>query len=679
MIDDEQLRLKALRSYGVLDTPPQETFDRVVMLAAKLFDVPIALVSLIDFDRQWFKAKTGLGATQTPREWAFCSHAIEMGAHATMVVEDTTRDPRFCNNPLVTGNPDIRFYAGAVLTDAEGHNLGTLCIIDTVARACPSSAALEQLRILANIVTDEMALHRANTTIEQKNSLLDLAESMSGVGHWRYEPDSQAITWSREVYRIHGVDPAAYAPTIETVMEFYPPEVRTIIAAHVADAIATGNGYNFQRQIVGRDGATREVACKAVCESNSAGAVTAIFGVFQDITEHVAALKHANAAAAVKAEFLANMSHELRTPLTSIIGFSELLRSQPGLDEKSRGYVDRVIGGGQALLATVNDVLDFSKLEAGQIEIKPQAVTIRDLFETTVALFEPQAAKNDVRVKLAMTHSVPETIIIDPDRLRQILLNLIGNAVKFTQAGTVTIAVNYNKSNEEIAFSVIDTGIGIQPEKIAHLFHRFSQVDNSSSRTHGGTGLGLAICKGLVEAMGGVISVESIFQKGTTFRVRIPCAGAEGVALVPKQQADAVDLRDLRILAVDDNAANRALLSAILKHSGAELTLANDGAEAIHAASIAPQDIILMDLHMPVIDGVAACEAIRTGNGPNAGVPILAFTAEADPAQQARLLAAGFDGVVCKPILPAALMKSIADALAPGLPEISNIGQIAHG
>ena len=190
----ETRRLAALHALGALDTPPDQTFDRLTALAAELFDTPIALVSLVDAERQWFKSRVGLEAESTPREFAFCAHAIDLEQNAVMVVEDARLDPRFATNPLVTGHPDIRFYAGAVLTTREGENIGTLCVIDQKPRTTPSDVELARLKLLARIVMDEFELVRTTRATNEKQRLLELAEAASGIGHWRYQLSDRAVT-----------------------------------------------------------------------------------------------------------------------------------------------------------------------------------------------------------------------------------------------------------------------------------------------------------------------------------------------------------------------------------------------------------------------------------------------------------------------------------------------------
>jgi signal transduction histidine kinase/CheY-like chemotaxis protein len=374
-----------------------------------------------------------------------------------------------------------------------------------------------------------------------------------------------------------------------------------------------------------------------------------------------AAKDAAEAAARIKAEFLANMSHEIRTPLTSIIGFTGLLAARPDLGEDAARYVARVDNAATALLATVNDVLDFTKLEAGQIRIEARAIPPHRLAAEIIQLFEPQSLLKGLT--LATTHDpdVPDMVRADAERLRQILINLVGNAVKFTERGGIELAVRWSEP-DQLRFEVSDTGLGISAEGRARLFQRFSQIDGATTRNHGGTGLGLAICKGLVEAMGGTIGVESGPGAGSRFWFQIPAPRAQTLQTAGDEPEPAADVMDTaRVLVVDDNPANRELALAILGSFGLDATDATDGAAAVDIADRSAFDLILMDIRMPGMDGVTAMRRIRAGGGPNADSPILAFTADVAAANISSLVAAGFDGHVAKPVRPTDLFSAVAE------------------
>lgn len=375
-------------------------------------------------------------------------------------------------------------------------------------------------------------------------------------------------------------------------------------------------------------------------------------------TELAAARDAAIVAAKVKAEFMANISHEIRTPLTAIIGFTSLLSARTDLAEAAATQVQRVRGAGTALLSIVNDILDFSKLEASQVAIRPRPVAVAELAQDVMAMFGPEAEAKSLWLELEQEPTVPTTVSVDPDRLRQVLLNLIGNAIKFTDEGFVRLRLSYDQDLQRLRFAVEDTGPGMDASQTEKLFVRFSQVDASSTRRHGGTGLGLAISKALTEAMGGDIGVTSRPGLGSTFNFSVSAPVAEAAA--PRDGATALAVLDgVRVLVADDNASNREIACLLLEDAGAEVTQACDGEQAVEHAEQTPFDVILLDLHMPILGGAEALLLIRAGGGPNRDVPIIAFTAEVGVDGRAP---AGFDGVVPKPIAAENLISTLAHA-----------------
>ena len=399
--------------------------------------------------------------------------------------------------------------------------------------------------------------------------------------------------------------------------------------------------------------------------AEAAGERAQLLDVVRDVTAQVeqeqaleAATAAATSAAAAKTEFLANMSHEIRTPLTAILGFSGLLAGNPSLDEAARGCVERVTSAGEALLSIVNDVLDFSKLEAGQFEIKRRAVCAVDLARETLLMFAPQATAKGVELDFVAEGVIPQWLELDPDRLRQILINLVGNALKFTEAGCVGLRLRHEPATDQLFVAVEDTGPGIAEHLQANLFQRFSQIDASSTRRHGGTGLGLAICKGLTEAMGGQIAVSSMIGRGSTFSFYFlaPVAKAP-VAGAPLARASR-SLEGVRVLVVDDNRINRELARVVLEQACAEVSEATGGEEAMIVVATTPYDLILLDIRMPGLDGPATLKLIRAKAGPNQRAPVLAFSADAE--LQHFVGVDGFDDIVRKPIDATAFLATIA-------------------
>lgn len=594
---------------------------------------------------------------------------------------------------------------------------------------------------------------------------VEMAERLTGVGHWSFDVSSGRIVWSAEVYRIHGLPQTGGEPDYNQLLRLYVPESADLLASLVDRALTTGEGYDFEAAVRRPDGVIRYVAAKAECVLDANGKVEALFGVFQDITEraqaerfmravtnHIPAmvaywdtdlrcryanlqyrewfgrtpaemlgismqelmgvdlfarnepfirgamsgqaqtfertlvkpsgetghtlaryipdldaagqvagmvvlvtdittlketelrlkkataaadeaLEQARAALAVKSEFLSNISHELRNPLTGIIGFSEILAEEHALSAEASKHVDHIRDASANLLTTVNDLLDFSKLEAGRLAIKNRPVDPHTIGLRALDFFAPQ-----LRVK-NLSHAfiasdLPPSVMIDQVRVRQILVNLIGNAVKFTARGAVNLQAEYVRSRRVLRYVVADTGSGIPKDHQSKLFQRFSQVDTSTTRRAGGTGLGLAICKGLAEAMGGNVGLTSTVGSGSQFWVEIPCEEVTGIAASGSRSGETINpahvLRNSRLLVVDDHLANRELVRRIVEPLGVAVVEAEGGTEAIALCNKNRFDIILLDILMPEVDGPTTARMIRAGSGPNSSAPIIAFTADAN-------------------------------------------------
>lgn len=398
--------------------------------------------------------------------------------------------------------------------------------------------------------------------------------------------------------------------------------------------------------------------------------------VLRDVSERkdaesalVRALAEADAAAEAKSQFLANMSHELRTPLTSIIGFSDLLARGDTSPSDIRDYVSKISRASRTLLNVVNDILDLSKLENGALELDLTSFNVVRIVEDAIALLAPQAESKGLviqsRFESPACGDAPVWLYGDDMRINQVLLNLLSNAVKFTDSGTITVNVSVQTrpgGRMLLLISVVDSGVGISEVQLAKLFDRFSQADGSISRRYGGTGLGLAISRRLMELMGGSISVESEPGRGSCFTVELELDLSEPVEEAAREESVELD-RPINILLAEDHPANRELVAAFLKNSGVNLSFATNGAEALAMVSQSDYDLVLMDIQMPVMDGVSATKAIRRLQGRCATLPIIALSANVLPGQIRQYEQDGFSGHVGKPINVGALFAAISSAL----------------
>jgi signal transduction histidine kinase/CheY-like chemotaxis protein len=383
-----------------------------------------------------------------------------------------------------------------------------------------------------------------------------------------------------------------------------------------------------------------------------------------------AAEGRAQSANQAKSDFLATMSHEIRTPLNSILGFAALVAEDESLSPENRRRLDLVGRAGRSLADLVNDLLDFAKVEAGRLDLTLSAVRPADLLADAAAIVGPSAdAKGlelDVSVEVRGAGDPQAAFALDEARLRQVLLNLLSNAVKFTAQGRVDARIVLGPEPGSLRFEVADTGIGIASDVQARLFQRFSQADSSISRRFGGTGLGLAISKSLVRQMGGDIGVQSELGRGSTFWISLTVSPAEGPTPRVATGGTVSEAESARVLLVDDHPMNRELGEALLTLAGCVVTTAEDGVQAVEAARQGRFDVVLMDVHMPGTDGLAATRAIRELPGAAGAVPILALTADVRADQVARCREAGMNDHVAKPIQRDQLLAAIARALAPG-------------
>lgn len=509
---NESARLQALRDLNILDTPAEERFDRLTRIAQHILQVPIALVSLIDADRQWFKSRQGLDVQETHRDISFCGHAI-LGSDV-YVVANAAADPRFADNPLVLEAPSIRFYAGAPLTLSSGERVGTLCAIDRQPHQI-TPAQLAALQDLAACVVDELEQARQRQDAKKSAQLVESIVETVIDGIITIDSKGTVQSFNSSAERLFGYKPAEIIGS--NVKRLMPQPYAAEHDGYLAHFHETREArvIGIGREVVGKrkDGAVFPMDL-AVSEMQQPGQ-TLFVGIVRDITER----KRVDQ---MKGEFVATVSHELRTPLTSISGALGLIcgGALGPVSEQAKTMLDIAYKNSQRLTLFINDLLDMEKLAAGKMRFNEETVALMPLVEQSIESTRAYAQPYQVNL-LLVSRLEGVKVTVDGSRLQQVLSNFLSNAAKFSpKGGQVEIKVDQFESLVRV--SVQDHGPGIPADFIDRIFHKFSQADSSDTRHIGGTGLGLAISKELIESMNGTIGFSSVPGSGACFYFDLP-------------------------------------------------------------------------------------------------------------------------------------------------------------
>ena len=798
---DETARLKALREYSILDTLPEPRFDRISQMATRLFKVPMALISFIDENRQWFKSCQGLNVQETPKQQTFCLHTI--ASDELMVVPDAVLDARFADNLWVTGELGVRFYAGAPLIAPNGAQLGTLCILDTKPRELDESDR-ETLRDLAALVIDELQLRQVLSTREENEgrlrllesaivhandailiteaepinqpgpriiyaneaflrttgytlqevmgktprllqgpktqrdqldkiraalekwesvvveminyrkdgsefwvelSIVPIADERGWFTHWvsiqrditsrreseaahresearktaifensldaivTMNADGEIVEWNQAAEKIFGYS-REEAKGCDLANLIIPPAFHEAHRSGLARYLGTGEAriLNHRLELPAMCADGREITVELIVTRLSTEVELLFAGFIRDLTEQklieaafVAARDEAECANNAKSEFLSRMSHELRTPLNAILGFSQILQMEEGI-EPLRDIVDDIHDAGRHLLLLINEVLDISRIEAGQLALSPEPVAVREVASEALILIAPLAAKVNVSIEASVILDSELYVLADRQRLVQCLLNLLANAVKYNRDNghvdfeCLSVApgsdASENGGTEYLQIRLRDTGIGIEAEKMQRLFIPFDRLGAEQGGIEG-TGLGLSLTKSLVEEMGGTLGVESTPGVGSTFWLELPIAES-ALPQVLNGFSDENNNSEIAIessvLLIEDNPRNLRVIERILAHRPRiKLLAALQGKLGLELARQHQPDLILLDLHLPDMQGDAILLALKAQQSTR-DIPVVILSADATLGQIERLKADGAREYITKPI-----------------------------
>ncbi|TYQ27918.1 PAS domain S-box protein [Pseudanabaena sp. UWO310] len=673
---NESERLVALDRYKILDTLTEQVYDDLTQLAADICGTSIALISLVDEDRQWFKSHIGLDVKQTPRDISFCGHAVS--ENALLIVPDASKDPRFSDNPLVAQEPYIRFYAGAPLTTPDNYTLGTLCVIDRQPHEL-THTQIKQLESLSRLVINQFELRLK----EETSRLLASVVESSNDAIITKTSEGIITSWNQSAVNIFGYSQSEAIG--KPISMLFPPD-RLEEENRILARLKKGERVeHFETVRICKDGSHSDISATISPLFDSNGEIIGFSKIVRDITELKQAqleLAKSNAelvkANQLKDEFLGLMSHELRTPLNAILGMTELLQDEifGSLNPQQIIALTTIDLSSSHLLKLIDDILDLTNIAAGRLKLNFEVTDINHLCQNSLDLIERSAAKKHLNLELNIQPNL-SAIVIDSTRIQQVLLNLLDNAIKFTPEGgsirlEVSTYVNHLNLSNWLRFTIIDTGIGFELEKFSQLFQPFMQIDSTLSRRYEGLGLGLAIVKQIVELHDGKLEANSILGKGSCFTFELPFENNFGSSRATKQTMD-MDMNiqsDIPtrpqvhplILLAEDNESNILTTVSYLEAKEYRVCVAKNGREAIAFAKEFCPDMILMDIQMPEMDGLKAIELIRLDPSLQ-NIPIIAMTALAMASDRQKCLEAGANDYVAKPVKFRQLVATIQKML----------------
>ncbi|HSW19816.1 MAG TPA: ATP-binding protein [Ramlibacter sp.] len=667
-LDNDDARVRRLHGLGVLDTESETVLDAFTDLAASFTGMPIALISLIDRDRQWYKSAVGLPqGDQTPRAVSFCGHAI--ASDGLFEVEDATLDERFHDNPLVLEAPHVKHYAGAPLVMPGGERIGTICVVDHKAGRLDKRGRLFLCKLAQNVVNvlllRESELHlrgmmRAELALRESEAKFHAITDAMPQMVWSAWPDG-SLDYCNQRWRDFTGTPAD-DPLPRDWTSVAHPDDRS--AAHAAWrlSLATGQPCEVECRMRHVSGAFRWTLVRALPVRDDVGAILQWLGTNTDIEDQKRTQDELHDANRRKDEFLAMLAHELRNPLAPISTAAQILRIAPGDParvQKSSELISRQVGH---MTTLVDDLLDVSRVTRGLVRIEHAVVDLKQVVHSAMEQARPlvEARRHEVALRLT---AAPACVDGDRVRLIQVVSNLLNNAAKYTPEGGL-ISVALQVEDGQACITVSDNGSGIEPALLPHVFDLFTQGKRTPDRAQGGLGLGLALVRSLVALHGGSVQAHSAGRgQGSSFELRLPlteavCAAHNDPALAPEEPP-----RSLKVMVVDDNVDAANLLGMWLETQGHRVTVKTDSAQALDAAAREPAQVYVLDIGLPDIDGYELARRLRRQPA-NEHAKLIALTGYGQPSDIALSMAAGFDRHFVKPMDPDSLSAALQEITA---------------
>ncbi|MGJ8680624.1 response regulator [Paraglaciecola sp.] len=652
----------------------EQKISQLLNLGAEYFDLQIGIISEIQDDTYTIRYAISPDNVIEPNSTfsvnsTYCIHTLKAKQPTSF---HHAGKSHIAQHPCYL-DFGLESYIGAPLL-VEGQKYGTLNFSSSEPKETPfSQTDLEFIDLLSHWVGNEIARNKhisqlkaqEKRMLHQQNILNEIGK-LAGVGAWEMDLVKQRLHWSESTRLIHEVDDD-YLPNLETAINFYKPgDNRDRIQKIVNKAMIDGLDFSDEFEIITDKGNVKWVAAQGKAEFEN-GQCVRLFGAFQDITKQVfyreqLEKRHLELTSALEARstFLANMSHEIRTPINGVIGSLQVM-DKTGLNEKQQHFVSLAQDSADSLLAQINDVLDFAKIDSNQVELESTPFEINQLLTKCVDVYNIAAQNKSIQLTSDFSKTEDIVVLADQTRIRQIYTNLISNAIKFTSKGQVQISSSIQRLSKHrtvLKVDIADSGIGMTEKQIQFLFLPFRQADVSTTRKFGGTGLGLSISQSLAKLMKGEISVQSKEGEGSTFTVEIDIEIQKGALLKaddPISLNTNSDLSKIRVLVVEDNEINQMVVSEMLNLRGIKHDIASDGLLALEKLSTESDlnryyDLILMDCQMPNMDGYQATQKIRQLDSLTAKIPVIALTANSMKGDKEKCIKSGMNDYLTKPI-----------------------------